>query len=56
MMKSNADETKILIDADVIRHFIAGGKLQDIVKVFPDRIVLVDAVRDELFRSRKINR
>ena len=53
-MKSKADETKILIDADVIRHFIAGGNLYDIIKIFPDRIVIVDVVRDELLRSKKI--
>jgi len=53
-MKSNADETKILIDADVIRHFIEGGKLHDIIKIFSNRIVLVDIVRNELFRSKRI--
>ena len=53
-MKSNVDETKILIDADVIRHFIEGGKLHDVIKIFQNRIVLVDVVRDELFRSKKI--
>ena len=53
-MKRNADETKILIDADVIRHFIEGGKLNDIPKIFTNRIVLVDIVKGELYRSKKI--
>lgn len=53
-MKNNDDETKILIDADVIRHFIEGGKLNDIVKVFPDRIIMVDIVKNELLRSRRL--
>jgi len=53
-MSHNPDPTKILIDSDVIRHFIYGGRLNDIVKIFPDRIIMVDVVRDELYRSTSL--
>jgi predicted nucleic acid-binding protein len=47
------DTTKILIDADVIIHFIKGNKLNLIPHIFPDRIVFVDKVLDELYFLKK---
>jgi predicted nucleic acid-binding protein len=46
----------ILIDADVISHFISAGKLLLLPKIFPDnKILLLDKVYNELsrFQSRK---
>ena len=40
---------KILIDADVIIHFVDGGKLNEIPAIFPNRIVFVDKVLEELY-------
>lgn len=47
------DTTKILIDADVIIHFIEGEQLDSIPLIFPDRIVFVDKVLEELFSFPK---
>lgn len=54
-MSHSDDEIKILIDADVVRHFIYGGKIFDIAKIFPRRIVMVDVVKKELCRSKKLD-
>jgi len=53
-MSHNDDDIKILIDADVIRHFIYGSKVSDVVKIFPRRIVMLDIVKKELCRSKKL--
>ncbi|NOX64347.1 MAG: hypothetical protein GXO85_00785 [Chlorobi bacterium] len=45
----NNDTTKILIDSDVIIHFIKGDKLDLIPSIFPDRIAFVDKVLEELY-------
>lgn len=54
-MSHSDDEIKILIDADVVRHFIYGGKIFDVAKIFPGRIVIVDVVKKELCRSKKLD-
>jgi predicted nucleic acid-binding protein len=44
----------ILIDADVISHFITAGKLNLLPKIFPEnKIFLIDKVYAELERSQK---
>lgn len=40
----------ILIDADVVSHFIAGGQGLLLNKIFPNRIIILDKVYDELKR------
>jgi len=47
------DTTKILIDADVIIHFIKAEKLNYIPQIFPNRIVFVDKVLEELYILQK---
>jgi predicted nucleic acid-binding protein len=44
---------QILIDADVIIHFIDGGRLNDLPAIFPNRIVFVDKVLEELYSFRQ---
>ncbi|MGI6319397.1 MAG: hypothetical protein ACOXZK_00135 [Bacteroidales bacterium] len=46
----------ILIDADVVSHFISGGQILILNKIFPNKIYILDKVYNELerFRSRKI--
>lgn len=44
---------KILLDSDVIRHFLKGGIL-DLPKIYPGRLVILDIVKSELFRSRHL--
>ena len=44
----------ILIDADVISHFISGGQINLLPKIFPEnKIFLLDKVYDELARFHK---
>lgn len=40
----------ILIDADVVSHFIAGGQMLILHKIFPNRIIVLDKVYNELQR------
>ncbi|MCX6170010.1 MAG: hypothetical protein NTX65_11750 [Ignavibacteriales bacterium] len=40
---------KILIDADVIIHFVDGNRLNTIPAIFPNRIVFIDKVLEELY-------
>lgn len=45
----------ILIDADVVSHFITGGQILILHKIFPNKILILDKVYDELlkFNSKK---
>ena len=53
MGKANLKD--ILIDADVISHFITGGQIIVLHNIFPNKIYILDKVYDELvrFRSKK---
>jgi hypothetical protein len=35
-----ATKHKILLDADVIRHFISGGMQYHLVKIFPNQLII----------------
>src|SRR5690606_11840937 len=45
---------KILLDSDVVRHFIAGGQILLLSSIFPKRFVMLDKVKAELCRSKKL--
>jgi predicted nucleic acid-binding protein len=47
-------DTKILLDSDVIRHFIKGQKLQLLFSLYGNHLVFIDVVKNELFRSKQI--
>jgi hypothetical protein len=47
-------EIQILIDSDVIRHFIRGRELDRLGDIFPNRIRILDMVESEICRSSKI--
>lgn len=47
-------EIQILIDSDVIRHFIRGRELNKLGAIFPDRLYILDMVEMEICRSAKI--
>jgi len=47
------DEKVILIDADVISHFIVGGYITTLPSIFPKRIKILDKVYKELERTPK---
>ena len=46
-------ETLILLDADVISHFISGGQFALLPSIFKNRKVVMDIVATELRASRK---
>ena len=48
------DETKILLDSDVVRHFLNGGQLNKLASIFPARFVMLDKVKNELLRSKSL--
>lgn len=52
MNKSN--EPSILLDSDVVIHFIKGGKIHVLSSVFPKRFVILDKVKNELCRSKSL--
>lgn len=46
-------EKLILLDADVISHFISGGQFALLPSIFKNKKVLLDVVADELRASKK---
>ncbi len=46
----------ILIDADVVSHFITGSQILVLHKIFPNKILILDKVYDELLKlsSKKV--
>lgn len=53
-MSRNSNESKILLDSDIVRHFINGNQILVLAGIFPNRFVMLDKVKDELCRSRGI--
>lgn len=53
-MKKIPDHAGVLLDSDVVRHFIKGERIQLLYDVFGPRLIFLDVVRDELFRSSHI--
>ena len=52
-MEPRIDPLKnILLDADVIIHFIKAGKLGTLPSIFPNKLYLLDIVFEEVFRRR----
>jgi len=43
----------ILIDADVVSHFITGGEIHNLTHIFPIPIKILDKVYAELERFKK---
>lgn len=53
-MPSMNENTKILVDSDVIRHLIKGNRLSLLYDLYADHLVILKVVLDELFRSVQI--
>ena len=53
-MTKQPNEPKILLDSDVVRHFLKGRRILDLPKIYPNRLIMLDVVRNELCRSRHI--
>lgn len=43
-------EPKILLDCDVFIHFLKGGRIYELFKIFPGRFVMLDKVKKELLK------
>lgn len=54
-MTKKSSEPKILLDCDVIIHFIKAGKQLLLPKIYPGRFVILDKIFDELM-TRPSNR
>jgi len=46
------DEPKILLDADVVIHFIKAGFQLKLSSIFPNRLVMLDKVKQELVKRK----
>ena len=53
-MNVDVKEKRILLDSDVIRHFIKGSNLSDLPKVFSKRLLMLKNVKDELCRTKSL--
>lgn len=53
-MSKQSSEPLILLDSDVVRHFINGNRTLELKRVFPGRFVMLDKVKEELCRSKSI--
>lgn len=51
-MAKKSNVPKILLDCDVIIHFIKAGKQLLLTKIFPERFVILDKVKAELEKHR----
>jgi len=51
-MARQQDEPKILLDADVIIHFVKAGYQMKLTHIFPGRLVLLDKVKQELVKRK----
>lgn len=47
-------EPLILLDSDVLRHFLSGEQLFLLPKIFPRRLVILDKVKNEICRSTSL--
>lgn len=50
IMRMGATNLSILIDADVISHFIVAGEITSLPNIFDNKLLLLDKVYDELKR------
>lgn len=52
----NKSKQKILIDADIISHFLTGGHIYSLPKIFPLPLCILDIVYEELqnYRARRV--
>jgi predicted nucleic acid-binding protein len=52
MMSKKSSKPKILLDCDVIIHFIKAGKQFLLPKIFPNQLVVLDKVKSELDKRK----
>jgi len=47
---NSTGEPKILLDCDVVIHFLKGGKILELPTIFPGRFVMLEKVHNELLK------
>lgn len=52
MMTKISSKTKILLDCDVIIHFVKAGQQLLLAKIFPEQFVILDKVKAELDKHK----
>jgi len=45
----------ILIDSDVVIHFVKGEKVSTLIELFPARMMMLDRVEEELRKNKTLN-
>ncbi len=53
---SKKNEPHILLDSDVFRHFLNGNRIHQLSAIFPGRFVMLDKVKNELCRSKSLEK
>ena len=53
MVKKTNSEPRILLDCDVIIHFTKAGHQLLLPKIYPNRFVILDKVKEELDQRKK---
>ncbi|MCK5764221.1 MAG: hypothetical protein KAH05_08880, partial [Clostridiales bacterium] len=53
-MTNKKDTPKILLDADVVSHFIKGGQLLILPKLYPNQLVILNKVKKELKNIKNV--
>ncbi|MBL7066591.1 MAG: hypothetical protein ISS29_01850 [Candidatus Marinimicrobia bacterium] len=53
-MSKSTNDPLIILDSDVIRHFLKGGQIHILPKLYPRRLVILDIVKSELCQSRHL--
>jgi hypothetical protein len=51
-MAKQKDDPKILLDADVVIHFVKAGYQMKLTAIFPGRLVMLDKVKQELVKRK----
>jgi len=54
MKSSDLNGKTILLDSDVVRHFLRGGAFPVLSKLFAENLYLLDVVENELKRSKSL--
>jgi len=55
MVINHKDDPKILLDADVISHFIKGGQHLILPRLYPNQLVILNIVKKELKNSKNVS-
>jgi hypothetical protein len=52
ILRMEKSEKMILLDADVISHFIKGDLLNKLPEIYPGRLIILDIVKEEILKRK----